>query len=131
MAERHTVGDRELDLLRWLEEAGGASVGEAAERYGVERGLARSTVLTMMERLRGKRLLRRREVDGVYRYAVAVPASELARRAVQQFVDDTLGGSLTPFVSYLAERESIDAAQMAELEALLARLRDRRGGQPS
>ncbi|MCM2269134.1 MAG: BlaI/MecI/CopY family transcriptional regulator [Thermoanaerobaculia bacterium] len=131
MQERHTVGDRELDLLRWLEEAGGATVGEAAERYGVERGLARSTVLTMMERLRGKRLLRRREVDGVYRYAVAVPASELARRAVQQFVDDTLGGSLTPFVSYLAERESIDAAQMAELEALLASLRDRRGGQSS
>lgn len=131
MQERHTVGDRELDLLRWLEEAGGATVGEAAERYGVERGLARSTVLTMMERLRGKRLLRRREVDGVYRYAVAVAASELARRAVQQFVDDTLGGSLTPFVSYLAERESIDAAQMAELEALLARLRDRRGGQSS
>lgn len=129
MQERHTVGDRELDLLRWLEEAGGASVGEAAERYGVERGLARSTVLTMMERLRGKRLLRRREVDGVYRYAVAVPASELARRAVQQFVDDTLGGSLTPFVSYLAERESIDAAQMAELEQLLARLRDRRGAE--
>lgn len=131
MQERHTVGDRELDLLRWLEEAGGATVGEAAERYGVERGLARSTVLTMMERLRGKRLLRRREVDGVYRYAVAVPASELARRAVQQFVDDTLGGSLTPFVSYLAERESIDAEQMAELEALLASLRDRRGGQSS
>lgn len=129
MQERHTVGDRELDLLRWLEEAGGASVGEAAERYGVERGLARSTVLTMMERLRGKRLLRRREVDGVYRYAVAVPASELARRAVQQFVDDTLGGSLTPFVSYLAERESIDAAQMAELEQLLAKLRDRRGAE--
>jgi predicted transcriptional regulator len=88
------------------------------ESYDVLRGDARR-----------RRLLRRREVDGVYRYAVAVPASELARRAVQQFVDDTLGGSLTPFVSYLAERESIDAAQMAELEQLLAKLRDRRGAE--
>lgn len=126
MAERHTVGDRELELLRWLEERGAASVGEAAEGWGAGRGLARSTVLTMMERLRGKRLLRRRGVDGVFRYVVAVPASELARRAVAQFVDDTLGGSLTPFVSYLAEREALDETQLDELEALLAKLRERR-----
>jgi len=126
MAERHSVGDRELELLRWLEATGSASVGEAAETWGAERGLARSTVLTMMERLRAKRLLRRREADGVFRYAVAVPASELARRAVARFVDDTLGGSLTPFVSYLAERESLDERQLDELEALLARLRERR-----
>jgi predicted transcriptional regulator len=131
MAERHSVGDRELELLRWLEERGGASVGEAAEGWGAGRGLARSTVLTMMERLRGKRLLRRREIEGVFRYAVAVPASELARRAVARFVDDTLGGSLTPFVSYLAERETLDAEQLDELEALLARLRERRDGESS
>lgn len=129
MAEHHTIGDRELELLRWLEGAGGASVGETAERWGANRGLARSTVLTMMERLRGKRMLRRREVGGVFRYAVAVPANELARRAVQQFVDDTLGGSLAPFVSYLAERESLDEAQLIELEALLTKLRDRRDGE--
>ncbi|MNC98870.1 hypothetical protein D3C83_169620 [compost metagenome] len=60
---------------------------------------------------------------------VAVPASELARRAVGQFVDQTLGGSLTPFVSYLAERERLDDGELAELERLLARLRERRDGE--
>jgi len=129
MSETHTIGDRELDLLRWLERAGSATVGEAAESYGADQGLARSTVLTMMERLRRKRLLRRREVDGVFRYVVAVSASELARRAVGQFVDQTLGGSLTPFVSYLAERERLDDGELAELERLLARLRERRDGE--
>lgn len=128
MGERHTVGDRELELLRWIEARGGASVGEAAEGWGTDLGLARSTVLTMMERLRSKRLLGRREVEGVFRYTVAVPASELARRAVAQFVDATLGGSLSPFVSYLAEREALDADAIEELEALLVRLRERRGG---
>jgi predicted transcriptional regulator len=130
VSERSTFGDRELDLLRWLDESGGASVGEAAEAWGEARGLARSTVLTMMERLRRKRLLRRRESDGVFRYAVAVPAAELVRGAVARFVDGTLGGSLSPFVSYLAEREELDDAELAELEELLARLRERRGGEP-
>ncbi|HEX9799508.1 MAG TPA: BlaI/MecI/CopY family transcriptional regulator [Thermoanaerobaculia bacterium] len=127
MAERGSIGDRELELVRWLERAGGASVGEAAEAWGAPRGLARSTVLTMMERLRRKRLLRRRATaEGIFRYSVAVPASELVRRAVAQFVDETLGGSATPFVSYLAEREDLDARELAELERLLTRLRERR-----
>jgi len=123
-----SVGDRELDLIRWLEGAGGATVGEAAEGWGAPLGLARSTVLTMMERLRRKRMVRRRESDGVFRYTVAVTASELVRQAVVKFVDETLGGSAMPFVSYLAEREELADDELAELERLLARLRDRNEG---
>jgi predicted transcriptional regulator len=128
---RKTVGDRELELVRWVESRGGATVGEAAEEYGATRGLARSTVLTMMERLRKKRLLRRRAVAGVYRYVVAVPAGELTRAAVADFVEATLGGSVTPFVAYLAEREALDESQVEELASLVERLRERRSGDES
>ena len=131
MKRRASVGDRELELLRWMERAGGASVGEAAEGFGVDQGLARSTVLTMMERLRHKGHLRRRVVDGIYRYQLAEPAGEVARRAVADFVDATLGGSLSPFVAYLVDTESLDDAQVAELEALVDRLRDKRRGESS
>jgi len=131
MSTESSIGDRELDLVRWIEATGGASVGEAAESWGGPLGLARSTVLTMMERLRRKRLLRRREVEGIYRYSVAVPARELVRRAVAKFVDETLGGSALPFVSYLAEREDLEERELAELERLLQQLRARReAGEP-
>lgn len=114
-----TVGDRELDLLRWIEGEGDATVGEAAEGFGDAAGLARSTVLTMMERLRKKRLLERRAVDGIYRYRLAVSAGDVTRRAIADFVEGTLGGSLAPFVAYLAERERLTERQVKELEALL------------
>jgi predicted transcriptional regulator len=130
-SSRATVGDRELELLRWIEARREASVGEAAEGFGAANGLARSTVLTMFDRLLRKGLLRRRTVDGVYRYRLARSAGKLAREAVAGFVEATLGGSLTPFVAYLAERESIDASEMAELEALIERLRERHGGEES
>jgi predicted transcriptional regulator len=126
-----SIGDRELDLLRWIEERGDATVGEAVDGFGERRGLARSTVLTMMERLRRKRHLARRSSDGVYRYRATIPARELVRRAVAEFVEETLGGSVAPFVSYLAEREKLDERQVAELERLLQRLRARRGGERS
>jgi len=122
LRSKASIGDRELDLLRWIEQQGSATVGEAAEGFGTDHDLARSTVLTMMERLRRKGHLDRQEVEGVYRYRVATPARELVRRAIVSFVDDTLGGSLVPFVSYLVEREELDDRQRAELVKLLERL---------
>jgi predicted transcriptional regulator len=81
----------------------------------------------MMERLRKKGHLRRRQIDGLYQYAPKTAPGAAVRQAVQSFVDRTLGGSVAPFVAYLAEREQFSDSEIAELETLLARLnRDRR-----
>ena len=116
------VGDQELSLLRFVSEAGQASVAQAVEGFGQPRGLARSTVLTMMERLRTKGHLARRQVDGIYQYTPRTAPGAAVRQAVQTFVDRTLGGSITPFVTYLAERERLSDDELAELETLLERL---------
>jgi predicted transcriptional regulator len=120
------VGDQELALLHFVGDCGQASVGEAAERFGQPRGLARSTVLTMMERLRRKGHLTRRQVNGVYRYLPRTSPGAAVRHAVQTFVDRTLGGSISPFVSYLAAREQVSEEELAELETLLQRLQTTR-----
>jgi predicted transcriptional regulator len=122
-----SVGDQELALLRFVGERGQATVGQAAEGFGGPRGLARSTVLTMMERLRKKGHLTRRLSDGLYHYAPRTAHGVAVRQAVRNFVERTLDGSVTPFVAYLAERERLSDEEMAELEALLARLQGERG----
>jgi predicted transcriptional regulator len=122
-----TIGDQELALLRFVSERQQVSVAQAVEGFGLPRALARSTVLTMMERLRKKGHLRRRQIDGLYQYAPKTAPGAAVRQAVQSFVDRTLGGSVAPFVAYLAEREQLSDSEIAELETLLARLnRDRR-----
>jgi predicted transcriptional regulator len=122
-----SIGDQELALLRFVSEQGQTTVAEAAAGFGQPRGLARSTVLTMMERLRKKGHLGRRLAGGVFRYASRTAPMTAVRQAVQTFVDRTLGGSVQPFVAYLAERERLSDDELAELEALLAKLkRDRR-----
>jgi predicted transcriptional regulator len=126
-----TIGDQELALLRFVAEQGGATVGEAAEAFGEPRGLARSTVLTMMERLRKKGHLTRRLAQGVYRYTSRATASAVMRDVVRDFVRQTLDGSVSPFVAYLAEDADLSAAELAELEQLVERLQTRRtGGEP-
>ena len=121
-----TIGDQELSLLRHVAEVGPVSVGQVAESFGAPRGLARSTVLTMMERLRQKGHLEREQAGGVFRYRAASSPGELLRGAVQSFVEKTLAGSVSPFVSYLTERSEVSDDELAELEQLVDRLKSRR-----
>jgi predicted transcriptional regulator len=121
-----TIGDQELALLRYVAEQGEATVGQAAEGFGLPRGLARSTVLTMMERLRGKGYLERRQAEGIFRYAARETDGELLHGVVRDFVERTLGGSVSPFVAYLTETEEVSDVELAELERLVARLQSRK-----
>ncbi|MFI4958979.1 MAG: BlaI/MecI/CopY family transcriptional regulator [Lysobacterales bacterium] len=128
---KSTIGDQELALLHHIDECGHASVGEVAIGYGEPRGLARSTVLTMMERLRGKGYLKRRQVKGpqskgVYRYSTATGPGEAMRSAIGSFVEKTLSGSVSPFVAWMSERAEVSDTELAELEALVTQLQSKR-----
>ena len=125
MTKDTTVGDQELALLRWVAERGPVTVGEAHEEYGQPRELARTTIQTMLERLRGKGRLERRRAGGVYRYDSPLSAVEVLRREVGAFVERSLDGSLGPVVAYLAEREEVDEEELSELERIVERLRGR------
>lgn len=121
-----TIGDQELALLQYVAEQGEVTVGRAAEGFGAPRELARSTVLTMMERLRQKGHLDRRQVHGVYRYFSPASPGQVMRDVVRSFVERTLGGSVSPFVTYLTEEAQVSDEELAELEGLVARLQSQR-----
>ena len=116
------IGEQELALLRHIADRGGLSVAEAVESFGAERNLARSTVLTMMERLRRKGHLGRRLAGGIYRYRARTTSADLLKRAVGRFVERNLGGSLSPFLAYLSDSPDVSEAELRELEELVARL---------
>ena len=116
------IGEQELALLRHIADRGGATVGEAADEFGAARGLARSTVLTMMERLRLKGHLGRRMVDGVFRYRTRATSADLLKGAVQRFVERSLDGSVSPFLAYLSETAHLSDDEVRELQRIVGRL---------
>jgi predicted transcriptional regulator len=123
---KKAVGEQELVVLRFVAEHGPVTVGEVAERLGEPQGLARSTILTVMERLRQKGHLTRRKVEGVYQYSSPVPAAELLRGVVDEFVQRTLAGSLSPFVTYLSEADDVSEEELKQLQDVVARLQSRK-----
>lgn len=117
-----TIGEQEMALLRHIADRGGITVGEAADEFGSGRGLARSTVLTMMERLRRKGHLSRRMADGVYRYRALSSSAELLKGAVQRFVERNLDGSVSPFLAYLSDAGELSDRERRDLERIVAKL---------
>ena len=113
------LGEQELEVLRFVTDHAPTSVREVAQAFGEPRGLARTTILTMMERLRKKGFLTRRKADGSFAYSPALAKTELMQNLVQDFVEKTLGGSLTPFVAYLSEARNLNDTQIAELRRLV------------
>jgi predicted transcriptional regulator len=121
-----SIGEQEMALLRHVADAGGETVGEVAESFGAERQLARSTILTMMERLRKKGHLVRRLDRGVFRYRTESTSAELLQSAVGRFVERHLGGSVSPFAAYLSEANDLSDVELKELSDVVSRLRSSR-----
>lgn len=126
--KRKSIGDQELALLQQIDQLGDASVGEIAALLGESRGLARSTVLTMMERLRAKGYLRRRRTGGVYRYATTTGEKDVVHEAVGAFVEKTLQGSVSPLVAWMSRRGKVSDEELAELKALVEKLQSGKKG---
>jgi predicted transcriptional regulator len=122
------LGSTEIEILRYIGDHHPISVGEVAEHMVQASGQARTTVLTIMERLRRKGHLTRRRIAGVYRYSPKIPKCDLLRGLVQSFVQTTLGGSVSPFVAYLAENESLSDDEVAALKQVVQDLEQQRHG---
>ena len=121
-----TLGQAEWEILRHVAENHPVSVREVADHVAQTKGQARTTVLTVMERLRAKGYLSRRKRDGVYQYAPKVPLPELLDGMVEDFVENTLSGVVSPFFSYLSRSAQLSDGQIEELKQMVRDLEDQR-----
>ncbi len=127
-ASKTSLGPLETDILRYIGDHYPITVSEVVEHISQTSGQARTTVLTIMDRLRGKGYLTRKQVGGVYRYSPKVPNSELLRGLVKDFVATTLGGSVSPFVAFLAESSGpISEDDLKRLKRLVREM-EKKGG---
>ncbi|MCE5322650.1 BlaI/MecI/CopY family transcriptional regulator [bacterium] len=117
--ELPNLGELELELLRFITDHSPITVRDASIQFGEERELARTTVLTVMERLRKKGYLKRKSRKGVFEYSPYLKKSDLLKKLISSFADKVLGGSIDPLVAYLAEDADLSDEQISELQRLL------------
>ncbi|TWU56599.1 Methicillin resistance regulatory protein MecI [Rubripirellula tenax] len=119
-----SVGPEELAIFQFVQDSGPVTVRQAAEHFAAL-GKARTTVLTVMERLRCKGLLSREKVGSTFRYQSCVPRGEVMQSLVGDFVRRVLGGSVTPFMAYMSDSDQISETELEELKKIVETIEKR------
>ncbi len=122
MSPKITVGQEELAVIRFVSENQPVDGAAIARELGESTGKARTTILTMIERLRQKGLIKRRKVQGRFQYSLKSAATRLQDELVEEFVAKTLGGSTLPFLSYLVRQSELSDEEFAELQRIVGEL---------
>lgn len=115
------LSELQIAVVRVLWERGEASTTEVAETLATQRGLAHTTVATLLSRLekRGLLVVRRDGRQLVYRARVA--ENDVRRSMVASLLGNLFQGDATALVAHLLSEDEIAAGDLAEVRKLLAR----------
>ena len=121
------LGELELVVLKTIWEHQPCTVKQIAKILGKRRGCAKTTVLTVMQRLHAKNYLKRRKVGGLYQYSPTEERGKVISKLIGRFLDKVLDGSPAPFVAYLLETEDLSPKQIAALRKIAQELEKKEG----
>jgi predicted transcriptional regulator len=113
------MGELEGPVLEALWDEGELSTPVVYERLGKPRGLAYTTILTVLQRLHKKGLAGRREEGRAHVYFAAVSREEFSRRRGQALAASLAGLGEAGISGFLAEAERGDHSM---IDLLIARL---------
>jgi predicted transcriptional regulator len=126
---RLPADELEYAVLSKLWELGAASVRELHEHLGKPAGLVYTTTAKVIDRLRGKGLVRRHRCGKAFVYRSAVAIEEVERARAREAVGRLLGVSPRAAVAALVDAvDAVDSQLLDELErAVAAHRRAKRG----
>jgi BlaI family transcriptional regulator, penicillinase repressor len=120
-----SLTEPQLAVLRVVWAQDGATVPEVWKALHAERGLAQSTVATVMARLERRGLLERRQErrpDGVqYVYRATVTEDAVRAAMVRELTALLFGGDPSALVAHLAGEGELNAQDLARARGLVAR----------
>lgn len=120
---QRSLGQLELEVLKIVWERQKSTVGKVVETLAKSRPCARTTVLTVIQRLHAKGFLKRRKVGGILQYSPTKGRGLVISNLISQFVDKVLDGSPAPFVAYLAQSKDLTEEQADQLHELAEQLK--------
>lgn len=122
MKKTPSLGHQEMDILKYIDMNSPISVGEVARYFANEKKLARTTILTVMERLRKKGFLSRSRIGGVYKYSAKMKTDTLLANKISEFVENILGGSVGPLFNYFVSSSDLTNDELNQLRKMASKL---------
>lgn len=114
----HTLGDLQLAIMRVLWERREAAVAEVHEALLDERGLAPTTIATMLSKMERKGVVAHRAEGRRFVYRPTVSEPQVRRSMVGELTERLFGGDRVALVSHLLAEHALDPAELTELRRL-------------
>ena len=120
MTEQHQLTDLQVAIMRVLWDRGQATVSEIHEALLPERGLAPTTVATLLSRLEKRGIVKHRSASRQYVYYPAVSESEVRRSMVSDLAERLFDGDVAELVSHLLSEREMSAGDLEKVKDLIA-----------
>jgi BlaI family transcriptional regulator, penicillinase repressor len=122
MPGRHQLTELQLAILRILWDKGEATVQDIWEALHAERGLAQTTVATMLSRLERRGVVTRRAQSRQYHYRAAVTEREVQHSMIGELTERLFDGDVTALVQHLLSAEDVSPGDIAKIRDMIARV---------
>lgn len=123
--ESHHLGDLQLAIMRILWSQGEASVADVHEALEPERGLALTTIATMLAKMEKKGVVDHRAEGRRFIYHPTVSEGQVRRSMVTGLTSQLFRGDVFALVNHLLSEHEIDARELDQLRGLIAAKEDR------
>ena len=120
MDESHHLGDLQLAIMRILWTRDEATVADVHEALEPERGLALTTIATMLAKLEKKGVVDHRAEGRRYIFRPTVSEGQVRRSMVSDLTSQLFRGDALALVNHLLSEHEIDAQELDQLRELIA-----------
>ena len=120
METSHHLGDLQLAIMRVLWHRSEATVAEVHEVLEAERGLALTTIATMLAKMEKKGVVGHRADGRRFVYRPLVDEGQVRRSMVSDLTSQLFRGDVTALVNHLLSEHEIEPGELAQLRTLIA-----------
>ena len=117
---RNQLGDLQHAIMQVLWAQGEATAADVHRALLDERGLAPTTIATMLTKMELKGVVSHRTDGRKYVYRPTVSEAAVRRSMLGDLTDRLFDGSVAAVVTHLLEEREIDARELDELRRLIA-----------
>ena len=121
------IGDLQLAIMRVLWDLGEATVTEVHQALLDERGLAPTTIATMLKKMEDKGVVEHRAEGRKFLYRPTMTQEHVTRSMVAELTERLFGGDPMALVTHLISRHRMAPKELSELERMIAEARRKEG----
>ena len=120
MPETHQLTDLQISLMRVLWDRGQATVAEICDAVRSERGLAVTTVATLLSRLEKRGIVSHETRARQFVYQALVTEADIRRSMVHELTEQLFDGDIAALMSHLLTAREISSGDLNRIKAMLA-----------